>query len=73
MEEDANEYRPGGYHPVKLGDRFSEERYIVLRKLGHGTYSTVWLAKDSRYAFRLSPKQVSVTDLMYQGQTRMLL
>ncbi|KAL9106518.1 MAG: hypothetical protein Q9187_008548, partial [Circinaria calcarea] len=48
MEEDANEYRPGGYHPVSLGDRFSADKYVVLRKLGHGTYSTVWLAKDSR-------------------------
>ncbi|KAL9117358.1 MAG: hypothetical protein Q9187_006107, partial [Circinaria calcarea] len=48
MEEDADEYRPGGYHPVSLGDRFSADRYVVLRKLGHGTYSTVWLAEDSR-------------------------
>lgn len=33
---------------VNLGDRFNDERYIALRKLGYGQYSTVWLARDSR-------------------------
>ena len=50
MEEDASEYRAGGYHPVKLGDRFSGDRYVVLKKLGYGAYSTVWLARDTEYA-----------------------
>ena len=38
-------YRPGGYHPVHIGDIY-RERYRVIHKLGHGTYSTVWLAHD---------------------------
>ena len=38
-------YRPGGYHPVKLGDKFNN-RYVVEHKLDHGGYSTVWLARD---------------------------
>jgi hypothetical protein len=42
-------YAPGGYHPVRIGDTF-EDRYVVLRKLGFGQYSTVWLAKDIKYA-----------------------
>lgn len=33
---------------VSLGDKFNDERYVVLRKLGYGQYSTVWLARDSR-------------------------
>ncbi|KKZ60727.1 hypothetical protein EMCG_04607 [[Emmonsia] crescens] len=33
---------------VSLGDKFNDERYIALRKLGYGQYSTVWLARDSR-------------------------
>ncbi|CAI7654500.1 unnamed protein product [Penicillium bialowiezense] len=44
-------YRPGGYHPVVLGDIFNHQ-YKVIRKLGDGSYSTVWLAHDlnnSRY------------------------
>ena len=28
-------YRPGGYHPVELGDEFNN-RYVVEHKLGHG-------------------------------------
>lgn len=40
-------YRTGGYHPVTIGDRF-HNRYRVVHKLGHGTYSTIWLARDER-------------------------
>ena len=40
-------YEPGGYHPVELGDKFSN-RYVVEHKLGYGGYSTVWLARDLR-------------------------
>jgi serine/threonine-protein kinase SRPK3 len=48
-EEDCEEYVKGGYHPIKLGDKFSDCRYVVVRKLGRGHFSTVWLAKDSMY------------------------
>jgi serine/threonine protein kinase len=44
-------YRPGGYHPVHLGDAFSNGRYRVFRKLGDGSFATVWLAVDSMYAY----------------------
>ena len=40
----VEDYRPGGYHPVVLGDVFNQ--YKVIRKLGEGSYSTVWLAHD---------------------------
>lgn len=40
------DYRPDGYHPVVLGDRFNNDQYKVIRKLGDGSYSTVWLAHD---------------------------
>ncbi|KAL8786573.1 MAG: hypothetical protein Q9213_002710 [Squamulea squamosa] len=45
-EEPLDFYCPGRYHPVKLGDVF-RNRYKVIRKLGWGLYSTVWLAKDA--------------------------
>ncbi|KAJ5347646.1 uncharacterized protein N7506_000899 [Penicillium brevicompactum] len=41
----VEDYRPGGYHPVILGDVFNHQ-YKVIRKLGDGSYSTVWLAHD---------------------------
>ncbi|KAL8655968.1 MAG: hypothetical protein Q9210_000565 [Variospora velana] len=45
--EDLENYRAGGYHPVQLGDDFSNGRYHVVHKLGRGSYSTVWLARDN--------------------------
>ncbi|KAG8217110.1 kinase-like protein [Butyriboletus roseoflavus] len=47
-EEDWEDYVKGGYHPVQIGDAFSDGRYIVVRKLGWGHFSTVWLAKDTK-------------------------
>lgn len=46
-EEDPRDYKAGGYHPVSIGDRFKDGRYIIVRKLGWGHFSTVWLARDT--------------------------
>jgi serine/threonine-protein kinase SRPK3 len=54
-EEDWEDYVKGGYHPVKIGDEFSDGRYVVVRKLGWGHFSTVWLAKDSKYVIQIYP------------------
>ncbi|WFD33331.1 non-specific serine/threonine protein kinase [Malassezia cuniculi] len=45
-EEDLEDYCRGGYHPVSVGDIFADGRYVIVRKLGWGHFSTVWLAKD---------------------------
>ncbi|CAL8071803.1 unnamed protein product [Orchesella dallaii] len=44
-QEDPRDYCKGGYHPVKIGDLF-HNRYHVVRKLGWGHFSTVWLCWD---------------------------
>ncbi|XP_051967019.1 SRSF protein kinase 1-like isoform X5 [Xyrauchen texanus] len=46
-QEDPNDYCRGGYHYVKIGDLFNG-RYHVIRKLGWGHFSTVWLAWDTQ-------------------------
>ncbi|CAM4733118.1 unnamed protein product [Leuciscus chuanchicus] len=46
-QEDPNDYCKGGYHHVKIGDLFNG-RYHVIRKLGWGHFSTVWLAWDTQ-------------------------
>ena len=46
-EEDLEDYCKGGYHPVVIGEKFKDGRYIIVRKLGWGHFSTVWLAYDS--------------------------
>ncbi|WEW59325.1 serine/threonine protein kinase [Emydomyces testavorans] len=47
-EERFSRYRPGGYHPVCLGDTFKNGRYKVHHKLGFGSFATVWLANDRK-------------------------
>ena len=47
--ENLDEYEPGGYHPIHLGDRLKDGRYEIVHKLGYGSFSTVWLAKDHVY------------------------
>ncbi|KAJ7040965.1 kinase-like domain-containing protein [Mycena alexandri] len=56
-EEDWQEYKLGGYHPVSIGDSF-DGRYVVVRKLGWGHFSTVWLAHDERMQRHVALKVV---------------
>ncbi|EJD06157.1 kinase-like protein [Fomitiporia mediterranea MF3/22] len=57
-EEDWEDYVKGGYHPVHIGDTFSDGRYVVVRKLGWGHFSTVWLARDTRFNRHVALKVV---------------
>jgi serine/threonine-protein kinase SRPK3 len=52
-QEKLSRYRPGGYHPVCLGDCFKDGRYEIYHKLGWGGFSTVWLANDRECAIAL--------------------
>jgi len=45
-------YGPGGYHPVLAGEVYNQ-RYRVVRQLGWGLYSTVWLVQDIQFVFDL--------------------
>ncbi|KAL7789766.1 kinase-like domain-containing protein [Trichoderma afarasin] len=44
--EELAKYCHGGYHPVHLNDLLCNGRYRILDKLGFGSFSTVWLARD---------------------------
>jgi len=48
-DEDEGEvgYKPGGYHRVKIGEVY-HQRYVVIKKLGWGHFSTVWMVKDRK-------------------------
>ncbi|PNY27326.1 Protein kinase domain protein [Tolypocladium capitatum] len=43
--ERLEHYRPGGYHPIQIGDCL-HGRYRIVHKLGYGSFSTTWLARD---------------------------
>lgn len=57
--EPPEDYRPGGFHPVALGDTFQDGRFVVRHKLGFGGQATVWLARDARQRYnpRADPHQ----------------
>lgn len=46
-EEDSEDYCKGGYHPVQVGEEYNNGKYTVVRKLGWGHFSTVWLSRDN--------------------------
>ncbi|THY08003.1 serine/threonine protein kinase, CMGC family [Aureobasidium pullulans] len=46
-EEDSEDYCKGGYHPVQVGEQYNNGKYTVVRKLGWGHFSTVWLSRDN--------------------------
>ncbi|CCX08292.1 Similar to Serine/threonine-protein kinase SKY1; acc. no. Q03656 [Pyronema omphalodes CBS 100304] len=57
-EEDYEDYCEGGYHPVQVGETFKEGRYEVIRKLGWGHFSTVWLSRDNQCGRHVALKVV---------------
>ncbi|KAI8956970.1 kinase-like protein [Daldinia sp. FL1419] len=60
VEPFAN-YVPGGYHPVHIGDQL-HSRYSIVNKIGHGSCSTVWLARD-KCTNKLVAVKVVVSDI----------
>ncbi|KAJ5165126.1 uncharacterized protein N7500_006956 [Penicillium coprophilum] len=67
--ERLEEYQPGGYHPIMVGDVL-HGRYKIVDKLGFGGYSTVWLARDA-YLNRYVTLKVSIADSI-QHETNVL-
>lgn len=65
-------YGPGGYHPVAIGDNLGG-RYHVLNKLGHGSYSTVWLARDDTLQRLVAVKVCTAEASPRESETMLLL
>ncbi|RDA90307.1 hypothetical protein CP533_0400 [Ophiocordyceps camponoti-saundersi (nom. inval.)] len=57
-EEDSEDYCKGGYHPVQVGEKFKDGKYTVVRKLGWGHFSTVWLSRDNSNSKHVALKVV---------------
>ena len=57
-EEDSEDYCKGGYHPVVVGETYKDGRYVIVRKLGWGHFSTVWLSRDTQTGKHVALKVV---------------
>src|SRR3569833_328162 len=65
--EAKDHYRPGGFHPVHIGDKLDEDgRFRVVHKLGHGGYGTVWLCRDAAHGVW---RAVKVIMAIYSGHS----
>ena len=49
--ESLHDFKVDGFHPTHIGE-IIDSKYIVLKKLGWGHFSTVWLA------YKLSDRQL---------------
>jgi len=49
--ESLEDFKTDGFHPTHIGE-IIDSKYIILKKLGWGHFSTVWLA------YKLSDKQL---------------
>lgn len=58
-EERLDEFKTGSYYPVAIGDLFDSKKYQVVGKLGFGSTSTVWLARDLQYVSTPLPQRAS--------------
>jgi hypothetical protein len=46
LYDDIGKYEDQTLFPVHLGDKLDGGRYVVSNKLGSGSKSNIWLAKD---------------------------
>lgn len=63
--EDREEYRPGGFHPVHIGEVLGTAgRFRVMHKLGRGGCATVWLCRDQAPEIESKSRYVAVKIIM---------
>ncbi|KAF4773345.1 protein kinase domain-containing protein [Colletotrichum scovillei] len=55
-EEPYMAYEEGMFHPVQLGDQLGNGKYIIVNKLGDGSFSTVWLAHSTKTGKKVAVK-----------------
>ncbi|KAH7311452.1 kinase-like domain-containing protein [Stachybotrys elegans] len=69
--EPLHRYRPGGYHPVLLGDVLHHGRYKIIHKMGWGGYATTWAAKDQKTP-RYVALKISVAEIAHRREVQVL-
>ncbi|KAL9012485.1 MAG: hypothetical protein Q9173_002754 [Seirophora scorigena] len=70
--ENLHGYQPGGYHPANICDAYSNGRYRIIHKIGFGSYSTVWLARDSHLERYVALKILDAEASMDSNEARII-
>jgi len=68
--EDLEGYHDKGFHPVYIGDEYADGRYQIIHKLGHGSFSTVWLARDEQTNRYVALKIIRAGELEISSESR---
>src|SRR3569833_2601934 len=72
--EAKDHYRPGGFHPVHIGDKLDEDtQFHVIHKLGHGGYGTVWLCRDATHNKKKNKKKNKTKNTKQNNKKRVAL
>ncbi|KAB8270700.1 kinase-like protein [Aspergillus minisclerotigenes] len=64
-EEESPDYRADRFYPARLGEIF-QKRYQIVAKLGFGTSSTTWLARDLKERKYVALKVYVHTSLVHR-------
>lgn len=74
QQEDPDDYGPGGYMPITY-KRVLGDKYQVIRKLGFGHFSTVWLCENminKEYVAIKVCKSANIFTLVAQDEIKLL-
>lgn len=63
--ESLENYVPGGYHPIMIGD-ILHDRYRIVDKIG---YATVWLSYDTRQKCYVAVKVRTADSALQEAET----
>ena len=68
-EENSPYYEPAYFYPARIGEILND-RYQIATKLGHGSRSSVWLARDLyQFVLAYSHFKVHIDSLGGAGRT----
>lgn len=70
--EQLKRYDHGGFCPVLIWQKFKNDRYCVVYKLGFGHFSTVWLAQDLYKKRYVALKILSANQFTQSSEADML-